>query len=198
LNRFGAQLIDDVFNPDNWNNWGDAGKKILHELMMEMLQLAALNPLKNLLFGSSLPTLSGGAGGGGLLGNIFGAVAGLFGGSSGGAAAATGVIGPRAGGGNVQAGQLYHVNENGIEGFRPAQSGTIVPLGRMRAANDGGGTTVLQTFVLDARYGVTTPELLRHVNQVATARAAQAGRSAYEAGQKDLPARVQRLNKLGS
>lgn len=74
LNRFGAEMVDDILNPDNWAHWGDAGKRILHELEMEIFRLAAINPLKNLLFGSKLPTLLSGLtslfGGGGGLGEI--------------------------------------------------------------------------------------------------------------------------------
>lgn len=50
-----------------------------------------------------------------------------------------------------------------------AQSGANAP---------GGGTTVVQSFTLDARYGITTPELIAHVNDTATQAAmfgAQAG-----------------------
>jgi hypothetical protein len=70
LNRFGGQLIDDVLNPDNWTSWGDMGKRVLHELEVELITLAAINPLKNLLTGSTLPTLGG----------LFSKLGGLFGG----------------------------------------------------------------------------------------------------------------------
>jgi hypothetical protein len=92
---FGDQMIEDVLNPNNWKSWGSIGKTILHDLEAEMLTLAAINPLKNLLAGPNaqqLPTLGsifslfggrgGGGGGGGLAGlgdfsNSFGAVAGV-------------------------------------------------------------------------------------------------------------------------
>jgi hypothetical protein len=94
LLRFGDQMIEDVLNPNNWKSWGSIGKTILHDLEAEMLTLAAINPLKNLLAGPNaqqLPTLGsifsifggrGGGGGGGLAGlgdfsNSFGAVAGV-------------------------------------------------------------------------------------------------------------------------
>lgn len=104
----------------------------------------------------------------------------------------------RASGGHVASGKMYRVNEAGIEGFQPAGSGKIIPLGRMKEGGGGGGTTVLQSFTLDARYGITTPELLRHVTQVASAKAAQAGGAAYQAAQRSVPQRLERLNKLGS
>lgn len=61
---FASGVLDDIFNPDNWENWGDLGKKILQDLAREFIMLAALNPIKNALFGSSLPVLGG----------IFGAI----------------------------------------------------------------------------------------------------------------------------
>lgn len=66
----------------------------------------------------------------------------------------------RASGGHVSAGQLYRVNEAGIEGFRPAGSGTIVPLGRMAAARPGGGVTVMQPLNVSFAGAITTPELM--------------------------------------
>jgi hypothetical protein len=60
LNRIGAQSLDTLFNPDNWRNWGDLGRSVINQLGRELITLAALNPLKNALFGSALPTLFGG------------------------------------------------------------------------------------------------------------------------------------------
>lgn len=70
LNRFGSQMIDEVLNPDNWTSFGDIGKRVLHELEVEFIQLAAINPLKNLLLGQNNPTL------GSILGSLFGGVSG--------------------------------------------------------------------------------------------------------------------------
>lgn len=124
----------------------------------------------------------GSKGGGGGFSDILGLVGGLFG---------------RASGGHVVAGNVYRVNETGIEGFRPAGSGQIVPLGRMEGRG-GNVTQVRQTFVLDARYGVTTPELLRHVNVVASRKAAEAGVTAFRAAQDATPGRVQQYDKMGT
>ncbi len=66
----------------------------------------------------------------------------------------------RASGGHVSAGQLYRVNEAGVEGFRPAGSGTIVPLGRMAAARSGGGVTVVQPLNVSFAGAITTSELM--------------------------------------
>lgn len=67
LRDVGGSLIDEVFDPNTWNDWGQAGKRIIDMIMREMLTLAAINPLKNMLFGQSLPTLSLGG-----LGGLFG------------------------------------------------------------------------------------------------------------------------------
>jgi hypothetical protein len=55
----GENFIDTVFDVSNWNDWGDIGKRVLNDLMNDMIRLAAINPLKNLLFGGDLPTLAG-------------------------------------------------------------------------------------------------------------------------------------------
>ncbi len=72
LNQAGENMVDTVLDPQNFRDWGDAGKAILQELEAEIWKLIALNPIKNWLFGSSLPTLFGGSGG----------ILGLLGGSS--------------------------------------------------------------------------------------------------------------------
>lgn len=66
----------------------------------------------------------------------------------------------RASGGHVSAGQLYRVNEGGIEGFRPAGSGHIVPLGQMAAARPTGDMTVVQPLNVSFAGAITTPELM--------------------------------------
>lgn len=122
------------------------------------------------------------------LGEAFGAAqSGLFGGL---------LAGARASGGNVVAGKLYKVNENGPELFQPAQSGKIYPTGAIgKARSAGGGPTIVQqSFTLDARGGVVTEDLLRSVNTIATQRAAQAGQAAYQ----NSPARAARLQQLGT
>lgn len=67
----GDQVIDDVLDPSHWGDWGDEGKRILQELEQEMLKLALINPLKNMLFGGNNATLGSVFslfGGGGALG----------------------------------------------------------------------------------------------------------------------------------
>lgn len=62
--RIGENAIDTLFDPDNWNDWGELGKKIIRDLIRELLVLAAINPLKNALFGSGLPVIGSLFGGG--------------------------------------------------------------------------------------------------------------------------------------
>jgi phage-related minor tail protein len=57
LDRFGEVLSQGKLD---WKSWADAGRSALQDLTREMVKLALLNPLKNLLFGSSLPTFSQG------------------------------------------------------------------------------------------------------------------------------------------
>jgi hypothetical protein len=52
----------------DWNSWADAGRAALLDIEQEMIKLALLNPLKNLLFGTNLPTVSSV---GGILGSIL-------------------------------------------------------------------------------------------------------------------------------
>lgn len=125
--------------------------------------------------------------GGGLLSGLVTSVASLFG---------------RASGGHISAGQLVRVNEGAsrgrVEGFRPAGSGTIIPLGQMAAKTGGGTTIVQQHFTLDARYGITTPELIDYVNQKAGEARSQAVALSVEAGRKGVPSQMQRFSVLGT
>ena len=57
----------------------DTGKAVAADLLKTFMTLAALNPLKNALFGTNAPTLGGSGGVGGLLGSAF---SGMFGGGS--------------------------------------------------------------------------------------------------------------------
>lgn len=71
---FGMDFAETVLSPDTWEDWGEGGKRVFAMVRNEFLKLALLNPIRNLLNGSSdAPTL----------GSLFTSVAGLFGGSSG-------------------------------------------------------------------------------------------------------------------
>lgn len=121
-------------------------------------------------------------------------------------AAATSAFGgggaPRASGGPVEAGRLYHINESAsggrVEGFVPSTSGKVIPLGSMAAASRSGGITVLQTVSVDARGAVMNDKFASLILQRAgeNARDISAGyaRGAVEAA----PGRVSRMDTLGS
>lgn len=151
---------------------------IVGELIRIGIQRRLIGPLADRLFGPAGGATDGG-GGDGILGGILN----LFGGG-------------RASGGNVMGGKIYRINENGPELFQPAQSGKIYPTGQLNkaAGRASGGTVVQQSFTLDARGGVVTQELLRQVNVLATQKASQAGKAAYEAS----PKRSATLTALGT
>lgn len=52
----------------DWKSWADAGRAAILDINKELLKLALLNPLKNLLFGTNLPTMSSV---GGLIGSLL-------------------------------------------------------------------------------------------------------------------------------
>lgn len=117
-------------------------------------------------------------GGGGFFSNLASAASSALGGSS-------FFGGFRASGGNVSAGMMYGVNEGGrTEGFRPSQSGQIIPLGRMKGA--GGSTIIVQQQVsVDARNSVNPDGFAR---QILTISQQQANRAAATAGKATLAA----------
>lgn len=109
--------------------FGEIANQIISDLIRIGIQRAIIEPLAGALFGG------GSGGGGGLFGSVLGSIFAPGGGIGGG-------LPGRASGGHIQAGQIYRVNETGIEGFQPAGSGKIIPLGQMnkaRVATDGGG-----------------------------------------------------------
>jgi hypothetical protein len=125
---------------------------------------------------------------GGATGGLGGIVSSLFG---------------RASGGYSPGGRMIRINEGAspgrVEGFVPNGGGKVIPLGQMGAAMQGGGTTIVnQSFHLDARYGLTTPQLLSYVNDTASRAAAGAGAASFKAGQAAAPGRIQKLQQLGS
>lgn len=107
---------------------------ILSGIIELFIQQVIMKPLAD-----AFSQMSGG-GGGGFLGALASGIGALFGG--------------RASGGHVVAGQMYRVNETGIEGFKPSGSGQIIPLGRMRGAG-GGRVQIHQSIKIDASNSVT-------------------------------------------
>ena len=145
----GSKSLGDVFK--------NVANQIIADLIRIAVQQAIVKPIAEALFGG------GGGGGGFSLGSAISSISGLFG---------------RAGGGYVQGGQMYRVNEAAsagrVEAFVPQGSGTIIPLGQMNGAVGGGGGSVVQHFHLDARGAVMTQDLVNQINSMGQ-RAAEAG-----------------------
>ena len=109
----------------NSKNLGDVFKNVAQSIIADLIRIAFQQTLVNAL--ASAFKLGGddsGGGDGGLFGKILG-----FAGTV--AKVAGKTPGARAGGGPVDAGQLYRVNEAGVEFYQPANSGKIIPLGEM-------------------------------------------------------------------
>ncbi|UVK45374.1 hypothetical protein BPNPMPFG_000904 [Mesorhizobium sp. AR07] len=68
----GRDAIDTLLDPDSWNNFGDAAKKIGLDILGEFTKLSLNNPLKNLFYGDNLPTLDSAGGIGGFIGTLLG------------------------------------------------------------------------------------------------------------------------------
>lgn len=154
---------------------------LIKQLLALLLEQILIRPIVDALADSK-------GGVGGILSGIGKAVGSLFGRSSG------GYVGP---------GQTVRVNEHkgGVELLRMgSQGGHVVPLGQAnaRAARPASQTIVKQTFVLDNRYGITTPQLLERVNDIARREAAAAGSASYEQAMKDAPNAVTQARRFGS
>ena len=67
MNRFADLLAQGKLD---WSSWADAARAALADIQKELLKLAVINPLKNMLFGTNAATLDGA---GGLLGGLLGA-----------------------------------------------------------------------------------------------------------------------------
>jgi len=155
--------------------------QIVGELIRIGIQRRFIGPLADGLFGKADGSTSGSVGG--LLASFASS------------------LGGRASGGYVAPGQLVRVNEAAspgrVEGFRPVGGGTVIPLGQMSAARPAGGTTIVnQSFNLDARYGITTPELLSYVQQTARTEGTRAGGAAFVASQRSAPGTLAKYNQL--
>lgn len=149
--------------------------QIVGELIRIGIQRAIIGPLADSLFGAA-----GGGGAGGFLGSLFG----------------------RASGGFVPAGQMVRVNEGAsggrVEGWRPAGSGTVIPLGQMGAAQPTSSTTVLQTVSVDARGAVMNDQFARLILDRAGQDARQIVGANNVATRKALPGAQARFGALGT
>lgn len=121
---------------------------VVSELAQELFKLAAINPLKNLLFGSNAPTLTSL---GGIVGSLFGGGGSSWTNSLGGVSSFISSPMGFAEGGRPPVGVASIVGEKGPELFVPDVPGTIVPNANIAGAmnrvgpsgsEDGGNTYV--------------------------------------------------------
>ncbi len=118
----------------NSRNLGDVFANVARSIIADLIRIAIQQTIVNALMNAA-GGLFGGGGGGGL------SITNLVGGAVKGAGK---VSGARAGGGPVAAGQIYRVNEASSPGnpeyFRPAMSGTVIPLGQVNASASRGAS----------------------------------------------------------
>lgn len=179
---------------------GGIAGDVLNSIIRDMIKLAA----QQAIFGS-------GGGGGGLIGGI-GSLISSIGTSAGGGSTGTGVgfseggytgDGPKGKvAGVVHKGEYVvpadAVRRVGVSSLEQLSSGNLAARSMVGATATATPrqTIVHQSFTLDARYGITTPELLQHVDKVASEKAAAAGGAAYRQSMKDAPASVSRAQRF--
>jgi len=146
-------------------------------LLNLFIQQVIMKPLAEALQSAS------GGGGGGILGGLINAGRSIFGGG-------------RDIGGAVHAGRSYDVGERGRERFIPQTNGVIVPNHALKSS--ASPTIVNQTFTLDARGGITTPELLQYVNSTASRAATQMGQVVSKGVLKAMPSRLSGFQRDGT
>lgn len=169
--------VDDAITDAVSNKLG-VKDPLLKQLLNLFIQQTLIKPIADALSSAT----SGGGGIGGFFTSLFGSVFG------------------RTSGGYVAPGQTVRVNEHrgGAEFLRMgSQGGTVIPLGQANAkAARSSAPVIQQTFVLDNRHGITTPQLLDYVNRTAQAKAAEAGAASYDRSMKDAPARVRQAQRF--
>lgn len=102
---------------------------VFGDLIGDLIQIAIRQlVIKQIVDAINSSEGSGGGGGGGFFSKLLSIGSSLASASGGGKSISNKA---KASGGAVSAGELVRVNEAGVEGFRPAQSGTIIPLGQM-------------------------------------------------------------------
>lgn len=162
LNQFGEHMVDTVLDPSKWSDWGDLGKQVINDLKAEFMKLILLNPLKNMLFNSGLPTLFGGGGG---AGGILGAIGGMFGGGTGQS------LGSAIGHDYTPAGAMW-VGENGPELVDMPRGARVMTASDSRRMASGGGQPVI--FAPNFSGAVMTEDLLAQMEAMARMSAAYA------------------------
>lgn len=131
----------------------DVAKEVVKDILKTFMQLAVMNPLKNMLFGTGLPTMGNNTlGVGGLLGSLLGA----------GVPNAGSIAIGAATGRKVNPGRAYTVGEKGKELFVPYSAGEIIPNNELSGlrnlisptttgpAQGGGGNTYVQVINEDS------------------------------------------------
>lgn len=169
MTDFGAQFVDTVLSPDTWEDWGEGGKAVIAMVRNELLKLALINPIKNMLLGENNVTL----------GSLLKSFTGMFGGGGAGdgAGGSQGFVGPPgdAVGTHYSPGGDRVVGEFGREIVRMPRGASVVPAGetrRLLASNDSGPPRVSNYF--DLRGAVVTEQLYADMQGMA-ADAATAG-----------------------
>ena len=162
LDALNAGIVDAITGAKSLGDaFGNVANQIIKDLLRIAIQRQVIGPLADSLFGAE-------GGGGGFLRTLFG----------------------RASGGYVGPGQMVRVNEGAsggrVEGFMPNGGGKVIPLGRMNAMPSGGTTVVQQTFVLDARGGVTTTDLINQMNSLAQQAAVQGAQGGRALAARDM------------
>lgn len=179
---------------------GGIAGDVLNSIIRDMIRLAA----QQAIFGS-------GGGGGGLVGGI-GSFISSIGTSAGGGSTGTGVgfseggytgDGPKGKvAGVVHKGEYVvpadAVRRVGVSSLEQLSSGNLAARSMVGATAIATPrqTIVNQSFNLDARYGITTPELLQHVNETARRESANAGSAAYAASQQSAPGTINKFSQL--
>lgn len=192
IRSIGENAIDRLFDPTSAESWGDRIKGILGDLKNEFIKLALLNPLKNLLYGESAPTLGG----------IFGK---LFGGGGNGIVAGDGSVVPVSHGkafpfatGTEHApGGTALVGEEGPELVslpRGSRVTTAAETRRMLAGNDNAAPAVHNHFHLEG--AVLTQDLVDQMNVIGNVAATRGAAGGAAVSQAQASARaVRRLGR---
>lgn len=111
---------------------------------------------------------------------IVNSLSGLFGGGSSssiptpGFADLSGSIGGRAGGGRVNAGEVYRINESGQEYFRPATNGTVITPAQMNAAARSGASQQPIIVQLSVSEGALFEPTVRSISEGVSVQTVQA------------------------
>lgn len=164
LRGFGNDFVETVLDPNTWSSWGDAGRTIIGGLKSELIKLALLNPLKNLINGDkALPTLSSAIAN---IGKLF-------------------RPGANAAGTEYWSGGMSLVGENGPEIVSMSRGARVTPAAetrRMLTANDNvRGDTHVHVYANDAVLADTVRGWVAEGVQVASVRGAAGGAAMSQA-----------------